>query len=160
MSVLARRTGRYRCTHKCVSSKAALLILIWSCPVALLYGLGAEFSSAYTVILSVSEGSYAIIIFFLLLCNCTSAFFWFFFPLAGFLADVKFGRYKTVLYSSLAFLPFAILLGFVSLPIYFIIPIFIGYVLFSPIIIPCTIHSGWLCWVHCKYHSVWYGPTP
>ncbi len=90
MSVLARR---YHTTHKCVSSKAALLILLWSCPVALMYGLGVNNILILFRNFQVTPTVYG-----------TVAFIWSFFPLAGFLADVKFGRYKTVFYSSLGHL--------------------------------------------------------
>ncbi len=138
ISVWARR---YRTTRRCVSAKAALLILLWSCPVALLYGLGVE------LILPGSNIQVTLTVY------GTVAFIWSFFPLAGFLADVKFGRYKTVFYSSLAILigvyfplvlPFSILLGFVTLPFNFILGILIGCVIFSPIIIPLSIVGGYV----------------
>ncbi len=145
MSVWARR---YRTTHKCVSSKAALLILLWSCPVGLMYGLGVN----YILLLSGNNTQDALIVY------GTVAFIWSFFPLAGFLADVKFGRYKTVLYSSLAILigvyfplvlPFDILLSFVSLPFNYILGILIGYVIIILTYYYSTSPSGWYCWVHC-----------
>ena len=76
---------RYGNTRKCVSNKAALLILLWNFVVGLLSGmllnpeLSIIFLSIFTLI--------AIIDF-----TC-------FFPLAGILADIKFGRYKIVVNS-------------------------------------------------------------
>ena len=75
---------RYKTTRKCVSSKSALLILFWS----LVFG-GANpdlFSRDYTYIYSLAGYGLLAILF------C-------FFPLAGFLADVKYGRYKVVVRS-------------------------------------------------------------
>ena len=80
---------RYNNTRKCVSNKAALLILLWSFVVGLLNAtlLNPEmylrmFVSSFSLI------PYGVIVVF----TC-------FFPLAGILADIKFGRYKTVVTS-------------------------------------------------------------
>ena len=77
---------RYKTTRKCVSSKAALLILFWSFVLGLWNGVALNpdlyvrnFITSYTL------ASYG----FVALVFC-------FFPLAGFLADVKYGRYKMV----------------------------------------------------------------
>ena len=79
---------RYGNTRKCVSSKAALLILLWSFVVGLLSGLliNLELCNVRNAILAISLYGGAVII------TC-------FFPLAGILADIKYGRYKTVVTS-------------------------------------------------------------
>ena len=83
-----RSTMRYGNTRKCVSSKAALLILLWSFVVGLLSGLliNLELCNARNAILATSLYGGAVGI------TC-------FFPLAGILADIKYGRYKTVVTS-------------------------------------------------------------
>ncbi len=114
-SVLARR---YHTTQKCVSSKVALLILLWSCPVALIYGLGFN-PDGYVHILNLSNKVHN----YILIPYGLITFIWCFFPCAGFLADIKFGRYKTVVFSSYVFiiglclpftLPLAIVVGYVG----------------------------------------------
>ena len=90
---------RYRSTRKCVSSKAALLILVWSFVIGLLGGMflnpeiirmfGPEIITttaffAYFIQLPMYGG--------IALVTC-------FFPLAGILADIRFGRYKTIITS-------------------------------------------------------------
>ena len=85
-SSLAKRYGN---TRKCVSSKAALLILLWSFVVGLLSGLLINlelYSYGLSNYLKIQLYGGAVII------TC-------FFPLAGILADIKYGRYKTVLTS-------------------------------------------------------------
>ena len=82
---------RYRSTRKCVSSKAALLILVWSFVIGLLGGMllnpktiiGTLFPY-YFMQLSMYGGT--------ALVTC-------FFPLAGILADIRFGHYKTIITS-------------------------------------------------------------
>ena len=100
----SRYVLRYRNTRKCVSSKAALLILSWSFMTGLWYGLALNpdvylrnFLSGYSLI---GYGITGIV-----LC---------FFPLAGYLADVKYGRYKIIirsLFIELISLPSLILLS-------------------------------------------------
>jgi peptide/histidine transporter 3/4 len=102
---------RYRSTRKCVGSKAALLILLWSFTVGLLSGvllnsdLSIPFTPAWTF-----TGLIALI-------NC-------FLPLAGFLADVHFGRYKTVTRSLcliiLSVLTLAVAVGLIVLSVFLI----------------------------------------
>ena len=80
---------RYGNTRKCVSSKAALLILLWSFVVGLLSGLLINLqviSFGQNAILGISLNAGAVLI------TC-------FFPLAGILADIKYGRHKTVVTS-------------------------------------------------------------
>ena len=80
----SRCVRRYKTTRKCVSSKSALLILFWS----LLFGVVNPdlFSRNATSIYS-------------LVSYIVTAVFFCCFPLAGFLADVKYGRYKLVVRS-------------------------------------------------------------
>ncbi len=109
-------TKRYRNTRKCVSSKAALLILMWSFPVTLLYGLASNPNINFIFVFNNK-------IPYLGLYGFT-ALIWCFFPLAGFLSDVKYGRYKTIVFSLVA-----ILIG-LCLP--FLFPyVLIGYVGFT-----------------------------
>ena len=77
---------RYGNTRKCVSNKAALLILLWSFVVGLCGAMLLN-PEMYLRIFSLmySLGAYGVVVVF----TC-------FFPLAGILADIKFGRYKTV----------------------------------------------------------------
>ena len=84
--------ARYGTTRKCVSAKAALLILLWSFVLGLLSGFTLypdvylrNFNSGTAIIYLLPYGGVSII-------NC-------FFPLAGILADIKYGRYKTVVLS-------------------------------------------------------------
>ena len=80
---------RYKTTRKCVSSKSALLILFWSFVLGLWNGVALNpdrylrnFTHIYIL------GGYGLV-----------AIVFCFFPLAGFLADVKYGRYKMVVTS-------------------------------------------------------------
>ena len=80
---------RYGNTRKCVSNKAALLILLWSFVVGLCGAmlLNPEmYLRIFSLIISIA--AYGVVVVF----TC-------FFPLAGILADIKFGRYKTVVTS-------------------------------------------------------------
>ena len=80
---------RYGTTRKCVSNKAALLILLWSFVVGLLSAMLLNPEMYLRIILSsYSLIAYGVVVIF----TC-------FFPLAGILADIKFGRYKTVVNS-------------------------------------------------------------
>ena len=85
-STFKRLAVRYGRSRKCVSSKAALLILLWSFVVGLLSGmyLNPDLYSTDQSSLAVYGGA---VIF-----TC-------FFPLAGFCADTRCGRYKTVVTS-------------------------------------------------------------
>ena len=86
---LAISTRRYRTTRKCVSSKSALLILLWCFVLGLWNGvvLNPDLYLRNFIV------SYALAGYFLV------AFIFCFFPLAGFLADVKYGRYRTAKFS-------------------------------------------------------------
>ncbi len=90
---------RYQRAHKCVSSKAALVILVW-----VFLTLFAIFLTSTSILIifyyKVSPLSYEV--FF-----CISSLSYCVYPVAGYLADIKFGRYKTVvrsLYLSILFL--------------------------------------------------------
>jgi peptide/histidine transporter 3/4 len=75
--------------RKCVSSNAALLVLLWSFVVGLLSGLFLNPDLYLTMVTDAfSLPAYGGVVIF----TC-------FFPLAGFCADVQFGRYKTVVTS-------------------------------------------------------------
>ena len=82
-------TMRYGTTRKCVSNKAALLILLWSFVVGLLSAMLLN-PEIYMRMFphSISLVAYGVVVIF----TC-------FFPLAGILADIKYGRYKTVVTS-------------------------------------------------------------
>ena len=89
-------TLRYRTTRKCVSSRAALLVLLWCCVVGLLSGalLNPDLSVAVVANADISWALYSFVA--LWTAYCIVALFTCFHPLAGFLADTKCGRYKTV----------------------------------------------------------------
>ena len=80
---------RYLTTHKCLTSKAALLILLWIFVAALayrvVYPLGNYSTSTPAVLIISGIIVHAIILGF--------------YPLAGYLADIKFGRYNTIFIS-------------------------------------------------------------
>ena len=86
---------RYRRTRKCITSKAALITLLWSLAVLLVYSIVLNPDIYVQVFspLTIWGGLIPYGIVPIVLC---------FFPLAGFLADTKFGRYKTVTVSSYA----------------------------------------------------------
>ena len=94
---------KYRRTRKCIGSKAALLILLWSFAVALAYSVVLN-PDIYMQVLTFGRVFIGLIpygIIPIVLC---------FFPLAGFLADTKYGRYKTVTVSLyVILLPMALL---------------------------------------------------
>ena len=115
--LLPRRTRswlamRYGNTRKCVSSKAALLILLWGFVVGLLSGLliNLELYNSRSGSFGISFYGGAVII------SC-------FFPLAGILADIKYGRYKTVVTSLyivlLAVLPAAAIVAIITSAVLF-----------------------------------------
>ena len=114
---------RYGSTRKCVSSKAALLVLLWSFVVGLL-GTSLLNPDMYVHVLIYPHGSndtngrlgYAVFGFSLLggttVLTC-------FFPVAGILADIKYGRYKTVVTSLSIVLLAAVLVAGVGAILYF-----------------------------------------
>ena len=87
---------RYRSTRKCVSSKAALLILVWSFVIGLLGGLllNPDIAVQLPYVYSLHDT-----VIYLLLIYAFIAIITCFFPLAGILADIRFGRYKTIITS-------------------------------------------------------------
>ena len=101
---------RCRYTRKCINSKAALLLLLWSFIILLAHGVANNvlfylcLLVHYDYSLLISEGSTGVIFLF--------------FPLSAFLADVKFGRYKTILASLyillIAVVPIMIALGLIT----------------------------------------------
>ena len=110
--LLARR---YRSTHKCVSSKAALLILVWSFVIGLLGGMMLN-----PDIITTGYFNY----FMQLLMYGGIALVTCFFPLAGILADIRFGHYKTIITSIYLVLISLLLLIVGSI---FWVPLVFGY---------------------------------
>ena len=83
---------RFNSVHKCVSSKAALLTLFWLFIVSMASGLPNTIIDDQFILYAYRD-PYSIITYSILkipLCL---------FPLAGFLADNKFGRYKVIITS-------------------------------------------------------------
>ena len=92
---------RYKTTRKCVSSKSALLILCWSFAFGLWNGMALNpdvYTRYFVFIYALTGYGFVAIVF------C-------FFPLAGFLADVKYGRYKMVVRSLCLISPSVLLLA-------------------------------------------------
>ncbi len=79
---------KYGRSRKCVSSKAALLILVWN------------FVVAFVSALTLNPDIYFRLLIVLGAYGC-AAFLFCFFPMPGLLADLKYGCYKTVVYSLL-----------------------------------------------------------
>ena len=120
-SWLAMRHGN---TRKCVSSKSALLILLWSFVVGLLGGLLINLE-LYNYGLSTlwkfspygEPFNYGLNTIWEILLHGGAVILTCFFPLAGILADIKYGRYKTVVTSLhivfLSLLPAAAIAAFI-----------------------------------------------
>ena len=88
-STLKRLAVRYGRSRKCVSSKAAMLILLWSFVVGLLSGMFLNPDLYPTIVVDpIALTAYGGAVIF----TC-------FFPLAGFCADTRCGRYKSVVTS-------------------------------------------------------------
>ena len=89
---LASTEGSRRCCRSamCFTSKAAFFSLVWSFGVNLLYDFIYQ-PSSYGSVLSLFSTSWVIAIAY-----AAGAIVLSFYPLAGFLADNKFGRYKTI----------------------------------------------------------------
>ncbi len=101
---------RYQRAHKCVSSKAALIILVCVFLTLLAFFLT---STSFFVVLQykVSPLSYEVY-------SYIDSLFYCIYPVAGYLADIKFGRYKTVIrsfYLNILFLLIFSLLLFILL---------------------------------------------
>ena len=102
-------TLRYRTTRKCVSSKAALLVLLWSFVVGLLSGALLNPDLSVTVLVNADFAFAAYSVVALITC---------FHPLAGFLADTKCGRFRTVVCSTwLVVVSLPLVLLVIGLPI-------------------------------------------
>ena len=93
---------RYDTTRKCVSNKAALLILLWSFVVGLLSAMMLN-PELYLRMFAKYVTLIAYGVAMILLCL---------FPLAGILADIKLGRYKAVV-TSLLIVLLGLLLGLI-----------------------------------------------
>ncbi len=113
---LALLKRRYLRTHKCIIlSKAALFILVW----VFLAHLTFWFTSS----------GYAIVVKELNLTSSESINFYFlnistlsylFYPLAGYLADIKFGRFVTILRGTYSLIIFFIIFSIMLLPILYL----------------------------------------
>ena len=88
--------SRWRC---CVQSKATVLILVWNLCIA----IGLEFFSLTLLLPDTLDNIVRIIVYGIL------AVFLLFYPLAGYLADVHWGRYKTI-HGSIRFLLLSLLI--------------------------------------------------
>ena len=77
----------YACKNMWITSKAALVILVWSFAAVMVYELVYEPSH---------DISDSIEIYFLYISYAMNAIISGFYPLAGFLADNKFGLYRTI----------------------------------------------------------------
>ena len=89
--------------HVCIPSKAAILILLWTAIVGIMYYLIFEFSAGH---LLVDPHSHLLSNLQDALSYAILAFIMMFYPLSGFIADVCCGRLKTVVVS-LVFLLFS-----------------------------------------------------
>ena len=90
LSLWRRRYGR---SHKCISSKAVLFILLWSISVSLTNTCIFEGLNYLSENLMLSVKYYPLL-------YALKSFVTFFYPLAGFLADTKYSRFKMVTRSS------------------------------------------------------------
>ena len=88
----------------CVKSKAAVLVLIWNFCIALL--LTSWLDPIYYTTIVNHHFKYLLGLMVPIFC-CFSATVYLFYPLAGYLADVKYGRYR-VITCSLCSIPFII----------------------------------------------------
>ena len=93
----------YRTHRKCVTSKAALLILLWSFLVGLLGGI---LLIPHLFVATVLNFNFVMTLYVYIGIGFITCFF----PLAGILADIRFGRYKTIITSIYLVLPSLLLL--------------------------------------------------
>ena len=91
--------SRYRRTNKCIRSKAAVLILVWSFAVMMSYGAISNTLRFYMQVLSVFEIPVIGLNIGLFVTSSGFVPIYIFCPLAGFLADTKFSRQKTIITS-------------------------------------------------------------
>ena len=98
----------------CLKSKAAILILIWTFSMAILQGI--TFSNTYSLIYILG---FLVNTNFVIIVGCVYIFYailQLFYPLAGLLADVRFGRYRSVICSL-----WSLLAGFVLILMSFLL---------------------------------------
>ena len=125
-SKLSLWARRYRSSYKCVSSKAGLLVLLWTFLVITTYGLifnRAGYMVSISLFFDLFEfsnlaGKASVITALYTMSGAILCFY----PLAGYLADNKFGRYKTVirsLYVLLAVIVICDIFGAIIFPLYF-----------------------------------------
>ena len=103
---------RYRSAYICISSKAALLTLIWSFVA----------STASQLLIQPENYTYLVPAKLLSLIYVGNAFVLCFYPLAGLLADNKFGRYNSVVWSLYVMLA---LFGISYFALAFLLPVFL-----------------------------------
>ena len=155
-SFWSRCVRKYCCGHKCVTSKSPLIALFWSFLVSVMFGCLYQYivlRVIYKYNVSNQVQAYSVM-----------AFLFCFYPLAGCLADIKFGRYKTIdgcMHILLIMLLITMILQLLSLflPISFSYDdnwTIIGQIIH--IILWIFILSSVIC-CQCKYHSVWHGPA-
>ena len=115
-SLLQRADSRRRIFYssKCISSKAAIVVMVCSFSVSVLYMFLLDQDSYDGITLKLEEWRY-----YNIASNGIFAFLCIFFPLAGHLADVKFGRYKTV-FESLKILLFGLVMSCFGMIILFV----------------------------------------
>ena len=80
-----------RPANRCVKSNSALLILLWNLSVLLVYKM--IYNVNLIIQLNQAQNGYIIVVTIVGIVLSP-------FPIAGLLADIKFGRYRTILYSS------------------------------------------------------------
>ena len=95
----------YKKRQFCVKSKAAIVVLIWNLCISLL--LTSWLDPVYYTTIVTSDFKYLLGLIVPIFC-CFSATVYLFYPLAGYLADVKYGRYR-VITCSLCFIPWIFL---------------------------------------------------
>ena len=94
---------RYKNTRKYIISKGALAILVWMFTASILYNIVFD-PETFTKILPNNSITYIIVYGVLAIIFC-------FYPIAGYLADNKYGRYKTVVFGLWLLLPSLIFLA-------------------------------------------------
>ena len=95
----------YKKRQFCVKSKAAVLVLVWNFCIALL--LTSWLDPIYYTTVVTHHFKYLLGLIVPIFC-CFSATVYLFYPLAGYLADVKYGRYR-VIACGLCFIPWILL---------------------------------------------------
>ena len=96
---------RYKNTRKYIISKGALAILVWMFTASILYNIVFDPETfTFTTVLPNNSITYIIVYGVLAIIFC-------FYPIAGYLADNKYGRYKTVVFGLWLLLPSLIFLA-------------------------------------------------